>query len=178
VVAAASASGLGFAGVAPACGIAVLALVGSFDPIAGPLLDWHQDLPQGFSTGSADAFVMAVAGGLFLLASANRVVRLVLQAAGTPASSGEVKLRGGRLLGPMERVIVVAGEPAGAALVIAAKGLLRFPEIRESSGGEGSVEGGDPADRGAADITEYFLIGTFSSLILAAGVGLLVLGAR
>lgn len=161
--------------------VVALGLAGSFDPVDGPVGDWHRELPGGLGAGSADAFVLAVAGGLFLLATANRVVRLILQAAGTPASDGEVRLRGGRLLGPMERIIVaglvVAAEPAGAALVIAAKGLLRFPEIRDSTEGPGERESRQGGRVGPADVTEYFLIGTFASLILAAAVGLLVVAA-
>ena len=85
---------------------------------------------------------------------------------------GESALRGGRLLGPMERLIVgamvLSGDPGGAALVIAAKGLLRLPEIRS---------GADQLKGRSDQVTEYFLIGTFSSLLLAAGAGVLVLAA-
>jgi hypothetical protein len=153
--------------------LAACAASGSFDGVAGPLGRWYSDLPFGFvDSVSIDRFLLAIGAGLFLLASSNRIVRLVLDAAGTPAVAGEATLRGGRLLGPMERLVVgamvVAGNPAAAALVIAAKGLLRLPEIR------------DRADerRGQEDqVTEYFLIGTFSSLLLAGGMSLLVLAA-
>ena len=44
------------------------------------------------------------------------------------------QLRGGRLLGPMERVLILglglAGQLTAAGLVIAAKGLIRFPELQ------------------------------------------------
>jgi hypothetical protein len=85
----------------------------------------------------------------------NRTVRLVLQAAGTPAPKGETALSGGRILGLMERLfiaeMVVSGNLTAAAALIAAKGFLRLPEIRSYT----------ERRRGASDqVTEYFLIGT------------------
>ena len=48
----------------------------------------------------------------------------------------EKQLKGGRVLGPMERVFVVAlgalGDLTAAAVVVAAKGLLRFPELQRA----------------------------------------------
>lgn len=152
---------------------ALVASSGSVDPISGPLDTWYSNLGFPFARSVAiDQFVLGLSAGLFLLSTANRVVRLVLEAAGTPATTSENTLRGGRLLGPMERVVVgamvLAGEPAGAALIIAAKGLLRLPEIRDST---------DQEEGKGDQVTEYFLIGTFSSLLLAAGLSVLVLGA-
>jgi hypothetical protein len=149
--------------------IVLFAAGGSADPIGGDLKEWYSGLPVSFVAAvSVEQFVLAVGAVLFLLATANRVVRLVLEAAGTSPTKGESSLRGGRLLGPMERLIVgaivIAGDPAGAALVIAAKSLLRFPEIRDDAGQPDSV-------------TEYFLIGTFTSLLLAASMALLILGS-
>ncbi len=81
--------------------------------------------------------------------------------------------------GPMERLVIlglgVAGEFGAAGLVIAAKGLLRFPEIQaaaRSANGDpaaatnGSYPGG-PA--GIDDVTEYFLVGSFVSWLIALG---------
>jgi hypothetical protein len=64
----------------------------------------------------------------------------------------------------MERLIIVglglAGTLTGATIVVAAKALLRFPELRPS----------DPHHpAGASDVTEYFLIGSFASWIVAFG---------
>lgn len=110
---------------------------------------------------------------LVQLATANVAVRLLLDLVGVPAHDNEKQLRGGRILGPMERVLVVglgaAGSLTGASLVIAAKALLRFPELRAP----------DPGRRphgGPSDITEYFLVGSLASWMVAlAGVGLLAL---
>lgn len=147
----------------------LVTISGSADPVAGELGAWYSNLAFPFVQHvSIDQFVLGLGAVLFLLATSNRVVRLVLIATGTPPGAGENTLRGGRLLGPMERIIVgaivLAGDPAAAAVVVAAKGLLRFPEIR--------------SDRGQPDhVTEYFLIGTFTSLLLATVVGVIILAA-
>jgi len=73
----------------------------------------------------------------------------------------------------MERLVILglglAGELGAAGFVIAAKGLLRFPEVQAAARGgvrtgSGSYSGG-PA--GIDDVTEYFLVGSFVSWILA-----------
>lgn len=78
------------------------------------------------------------------------------------ASSGQgLQLRGGRMIGPLERLLIVAlfllgAHPAIVAL-LAAKGIVRFPEIN--------------ADRGKGSKAEEFLIGSLSSWALAvAGI--------
>lgn len=147
---------------------------GSAETLAGPLERWYADLPFAFVQSVAiDRFVLGASAGLFLLATGNRIVRLVLEAARTPAATGEATLSGGRLLGPMERLFVAAmvlsGDLTGAAVIIAAKGFLRLPEIRNS---ESQQEGKED------HVTEYFLIGTFCSLLLAGGLAAIVLGSK
>jgi hypothetical protein len=72
--------------------------------------------------------------------------------------AGEV-LRGGAWIGALERLAVfaglAAGFPEGVAVVLALKGVGRFPDLR----GDG---------RGGAT-TERFIIGTFASVLWAAG---------
>jgi hypothetical protein len=96
---------------------------------------------------------------LFELSTSNILVRLVLDATDISAASNETDLRGGRLLGPMERVFIlvlaVAGELTAAAVVVAAKGLLRFPELQRSRRAQGPTA-----------VSEYFLIGSFASWLL------------
>lgn len=104
---------------------------------------------------------------LVQLATGNVVVRLLLDTVGVPAASNEKKLKGGRVLGPMERLFIVglglAGHVTTASIVVAAKGLLRFPELQREV-------------PGPSDVTEYFLIGSFASWLLAlAGLGLVAL---
>lgn len=115
--------------------------------------------------------VLVVLGvALAELATANIVVRIVLDAVGVRAAPHEKQLKGGRLLGPMERLFIVglgvAGELAAAAVVVGAKGLLRFPEVQR--GVREEVRGGP------SDVTEYFLIGSFVSWLLALGGAALV----
>lgn len=154
----------------------------------GEFATWYEGLAWSFNDEvSYFQFAMALACGLYALAAANRLVSLVLEAAGTPREKGEQKLKGGRLLGPMERPIVagmiLAGDPAGAAIIFAAKGLLRLPNFRDSSL-EASTRPGSGADPitkpdgdqwTVAEYTEYFLVGTFASLLVAAALALAIL---
>jgi hypothetical protein len=107
---------------------------------------------------------------LFELSTCNILVRLLLDATGISAASNEEDLRGGRLLGPMERVFIlvlaVAGELTAAAVVVAAKGLLRFPELQRSRRAQGPTA-----------VSEYFLIGSFASWLLGI-LGWLLTGIR
>lgn len=104
---------------------------------------------------------------LFLLATSNAIVRLVLTAVGTKFSPAEQRLRGGRIIGPIERLLIfglgLAGEPTAAALVISAKGLLRYPEL---SGMRSEDRSGSSA-RTIDVVTEYLLIGSLTSWVLA-----------
>jgi hypothetical protein len=120
--------------------------------------------------------VLLVAAALLLqISTANVIVRLLLDLVGVPASDNEKTLRGGRVLGPMERLLIlglgVGGSLTGAAIVVAAKSLLRFPELRVP-------RAGDPGYGGASDITEYFLVGSFASWLVAlSSVALIALSA-
>jgi hypothetical protein len=64
----------------------------------------------------------------------------------------------------------LAGQLAAATAVVAAKGIIRFPEINARKVRD---EGGIGID----DITEYFLIGSFASWIVALGGVALVAAA-
>jgi hypothetical protein len=105
------------------------------------------------------AGVLAVIGGglvttqVFTMVEADSVHR-----------AGEV-LRGGAWIGALERLAVFAtlivGWGPGLAIVLAVKGLGRYPELRNQE------------DTGAA---ERFIIGTFTSVLWAAGcAGLAIL---
>ena len=150
----------------------LFALSGSVDPISGPLERWYEQLGFGFvTTIPIDQFVLGLGAVLFMTASGNRIVRLALDATGVSWKQSESAHPGGRVLGPLERLIVfaivLAGDLAAAAIVVTGKGLLRFPEIREES-----------RDPGPDAATEYFLIGTFASLVIAALLGILVLASN
>lgn len=134
-----------------------------------------QFFPQGWPFGYEFA-VLAIGIGLFHVVSANALVRLALRTEGrgvvprTPSGGGDEgllmrrpRLKGGRWIGPLERIaltgLLVAGAYPVAAGLMAAKGIVRFPEIQQ--------------DRDEGNMAEYFLVGSFVSwtvAILAAGL--------
>lgn len=92
------------------------------------------------------------------------VISGALPVLGVQAGEGTVTaLRGGRWIGPLERLLIIVLAGAGAeiaiAAVVAAKGVIRFPEISQDATGEKAEE---------------FLIGSVSSWILAALVAMLI----
>lgn len=140
-------------------------------PVTGWLADWLAWSHLPWEPDPDRALLLA---GLVLvqLATGNRIVRLVLVTTGAlparPVVGGtDSELRGGRLLGPLERLFILglglAGELTAAGLVIAAKGLIRWPELKSHSRT-------DEPDRRPSDIdkvTEYFLVGSFVSWLVA-----------
>jgi hypothetical protein len=147
-------------------------------PAGGVLAGWlgWADLP-GLGPDVDAARVLLVLGLLLAnLATGNVLVRLVLVSVGAlrPVNRTGVgvdqepadQLRGGRLLGPMERVVILglglAGQLTAAGLVIAAKGLIRFPELQAKRSETESVDG-----VGIDAVTEYFLVGSFVSWLVA-----------
>ena len=127
--------------------------------------------------GSRAAKMSAVVGVVVLLtAPANRVVADILAVARhSTQGNGEVvaagcepsqesgkqderegTMRGGRWIGPLERILILllasVEAPAAIAAIVAAKGVIRFPEISQDKAGQKAEE---------------FLIGSFASWILA-----------
>ena len=147
-------------------------------PLAGDAHGWLGDwlhatslpLLEHVATGH---FLLVLGGLLVQCSTGNVVVRLVLAATGTvnPAATEphheRVALKGGRLLGPMERLVILgfglSGNLAAAGLVIAAKSLIRWPEI-QSFKRDGFAPGEGPS---ITDVTEYFLVGSFVSWMVA-----------
>ena len=138
-----------------------------------------------------DLAVLAVGAGVFLLESANLVVRAALDGEHTwrpielvPAATGDAAVtdggdveaepqdepaqsggfKGGRLIGPLERLLVLILTLAAAypilAAMLAAKGIVRFPEISRD---------GETGSR-----AEYFLVGSLVSWVIALGAAFLV----
>lgn len=136
------------------------------DP-SGLLGRWLREVPWPLvSDLPAERALLVGALLLLQMSTGNVLVRLVLGATGTvlPAQHGtagdpETRLKGGRLLGPMERLVIfglgLAGELTAAGIVIAAKGLLRFPEL-QSKGEQERIH----------QLTEYFLVGSFVSWLV------------
>jgi hypothetical protein len=126
------------------------------------LEQWLRGLPFGWLTELTQGELVLGLGVLAVLAStANGVVRSVLRLASPDLEVSEQRLKGGRIIGVVERVLIfglaVSGEPTAAGLVISAKSILRFPEISRSVG-EGEKSGG------SVDlVTEYFLLGSLVS---------------
>jgi hypothetical protein len=121
-------------------------------------------------TVDPDRLLMIVGVVLLQIVTGNQLVRLVLGSVGAVKPAGQPqpsdRLKGGRLLGPMERLLILglglAGQLAAATAVVAAKSIIRFPEINAQKARENGNLGID-------DITEYFLVGSFASWIVALG---------
>lgn len=159
--------------------VAVVATVGLVAVLESTLA------PAGLRSAPPALTLLAVA--LALTETGNRVTRAVLALAGRSADGGDEEaedpaaepttvpsaaptdpaadgLRGGRYIGPMERLLMVVLGLAQAypviAALMAAKGIVRFPEIS--------------ADRGAGSRAEEFLIGSLASWGLAAAGAVVV----
>ncbi|WP_307844143.1 hypothetical protein [Sanguibacter suaedae] len=81
-------------------------------------------------------------------------------AAGPTSARAVAALRGGTWIGLLERFaitgLVLVGHPSGVALLVAVKGLGRYPELRDNP-----------------EASERFVIGTLASMVWAGGLGLL-----
>ncbi|GAB3197350.1 hypothetical protein GCM10027062_08950 [Nocardioides hungaricus] len=126
------------------------------------------------ATGDGQQILTVALGGLLAVAGGGPVTSLVFDLVDRrepPAESLEQAghvLRGGTWIGALERLAafatLVAGWPGGLIVVLALKGLGRYPELRAAE---------DGVRTGAA---ERFIIGTFASVLWACGAaGLVVL---
>ena len=146
----------------PVAGLIAAALVALAVPQPavgdGWLVRWYTglDLPT-LADVPVEQFVLGVACVVFLVETANIVVRLMLIGTGPSVLATENSLQGGRILGPIERVFVLgmalAGQYAALSVVVAAKSILRFPEISKDTAG--------------GTRAEYVLVGSFVSLAQA-----------
>lgn len=119
------------------------------------------------------ALCIVVAALLFSVRGGTYIVRGVLKKAGTlPTIPGknsgdnqdvvdDREFNRGRLIGNLERItlsiVAAAGSYAALGFLVAAKGLIRFEGIEQSR-----------------DFTEYFLIGSLTSVLIALCVGLVI----
>lgn len=103
---------------------------------------------------SWDTMALVIGGGLLLTFPSNWVVRQVLRLSRHEPSQRQN--RAGRWIGALERlliyVLVLIGSAAAAGLVVAAKSILRFPEINAKP---------------ATIDPEYVLVGSLASWLLA-----------
>ena len=151
-------------------GVAVTALIllsgwaSDVDGVVGRWVTWA-GMPESVSAGRV---LMVLGVMLVQLTTANHVVRLVLGSVGAVKPAGQPqasdRLKGGRLLGPMERLLIVglglAGQLTMASAVVAAKSVIRFPEIN-------ATRNHDEQEIGIDEVVEYFLVGSFASWIFA-----------
>ncbi|MFZ2526702.1 MAG: hypothetical protein WAX14_03455 [Rhodococcus sp. (in: high G+C Gram-positive bacteria)] len=119
---------------------------------------------HGFAYATTLVLTMlaAITGGGPAVLAAFRIARRQPDAGPepAPATSGATPppgpLRGGRVIGILERAAVaaavLAGWPEGIAIVLAVKGLARYPELREPQA------------------SEQFIIGTATSVLWALAV--------
>ena len=117
-------------------------LASTADPLSGP---WR------WVAGAICATIAVLGGG----ALATSILAL---ANGDAAATARVRrdvLRGGAWIGALERLTLLgtlaSGSPEGLAVIVAVKGLARYPELRSAT----------VAGTGA---NERFIIGTFASL--------------
>lgn len=156
-VAAESGSSSGIALLAVAS-IVLIALSGQMPLGDVPIQGWYDDLAiPALATVPFDRAALGLGVVLFLTNSANIIVRSILSMTGPRVLAQEDDLQGGRVLGPLERWFVfacaVSGNLAVIAVVVAAKGILRFPEITR--------------DKPDGLRAEYVLVGSFVSWGLA-----------
>ena len=109
---------------------------------------------------AVDGGILLVIGALLVLFGVRFVDKVLTFANNEPRSAAE-KLKGGAWIGALERlatyVTIIAHFLPGLAIILAVKGLARYPELRAK----------DP------DVAERFIIGTFVSVLLAvAGAAL------
>lgn len=126
-------------------------------------------------TATVPAGLMWLALALFLTQTSNRITRCVLILSGRQLSAdgsaaGAVPgshLKGGRVIGPLERifitVLIVFNAYHIVAALMAAKGIVRFPEISAEA----------KRDDATGTKAEEFLVGSLASWGLAGGAGLL-----
>lgn len=151
--------------------VALILLSGLGSDVGGLIPRWVSwaAIP-GIGDVDPNRLLMIVAVVLLQFVTGNQLVRLVLGSVGAVKPEGQPqpsdRLKGGRLLGPMERILILglglAGQLAAATAVVAAKSIIRFPEINAQKARENGNIGID-------DVTEYFLVGSFASWIIALG---------
>lgn len=123
--------------------------------VASPVIEAIDGIPyQGFTWLTTGAVYLAAF--VFLHHGGNALVRGILPDEGP--GGGEDELSAGRTIGTLERLIVLvlalAAQWSAIVLVIAAKSIARFEELKDRT------------------FAEYYLVGTLASVLVAVLVGL------
>ena len=156
--------GTGAVSVEVALGVlaVVLALTRTANVVTRAALARARREDAGASSDDAETTRPQPAVGGWRLKVRGRDVATVVRASSSDTATGPL-LRGGRLIGPLERLLILTLGLAGVypviAAVLAAKGIVRFPEIS--------------ADRARGTKAEEFLIGSLVSWT-TAGAGVLL----
>ncbi|MGV8896032.1 MAG: hypothetical protein ACOH10_12810 [Rhodoglobus sp.] len=176
-------------GVLPAVGVVVALLAFLiWDRTAlamdGFIVEWHEGaISSVIESLPLPSIALAMGVVLFAIESSNIIVRAALRPTTSTTipvvvpsaqsswwrrapspTTAVADLKGGRLIGPVERLLIVALTLAGAlpivAGLIAAKGIVRYPEISNDGAGGSKAE--------------YFLVGSLVSWAIAvAAAGLI-----
>ncbi|MEU8224557.1 hypothetical protein [Kribbella sp. NPDC048915] len=138
--------------------LACLGTVGVLLLVGDGVADWAE---RWWNVLLLVAGALAVSGGGPLTTSVMALADKGSTRAQSTQKAGEV-LRGGALIGALERMAIyaalVSGWPEGIAVVLAIKGLARYPELRSPD---------QPASVTPQAVAERFIIGTFTSVLWA-----------
>ena len=128
--------------------------------IASIIFDKYFTLYQLYGITIEWNYVLIVTGYLLCLKPANILIKQIFNTYGIADQTDDDLEKAGRLIGSLERMLtltfVIMGEYEAVGFLIAAKSILRFKE-------------------GDTKKTEYVLIGTMLSFVIAIGIGILVL---
>lgn len=154
--------------------VGLLLAAGQWSAGTSPLKPLLRSSP--FLTADPERMALVLGLAVLLVATGNRIVRMTLDQVERDLVRGEEKLRGGRVIGPLERLLIfglgVSGQLLAAGLVVTAKSLLRYGEVRRES------HSGDTRGPTRAELmSEYLLVGSLLSWTLAFAAVAIVLAA-
>ncbi len=170
--------GVGVVGLLLALGAGV-AVSGLVPPAAGPVAEWFGSVPAAVALGTSPERFLVLAGAvLFAVESGNVVVRAVLVDTGTVASPDEEAVKGGRVIGPIERVFLLGmallGQYLAIGAIVTAKSILRFPEIGAAPSRSSRLLSARGRSRSRRKTAEYVLVGSLVSWAVAFGLAVVV----
>ena len=128
--------------------------------IASIIFDKYSTLYPFYGVTIEWKYTLIAAGYLLCLKPANILIKQIFNSSGIVIQRDADLEKAGRLIGSLERILtltfVILGEFEAVGFLIAAKSILRFKD-------------------GDTKKTEYVLIGTMLSFVIAIGIGIIVL---